>query len=805
MSYYDPLHNDADEEVLAADSAVRGRLYFFRLLILIVISLLLYRVYWLQQVQGSGFREQAQDNRTARLFIDAPRGVIFDRDGVPLAVNEPSFNVTITPAFLPGDDDERLAVFQRLSILTGVPVTNTLQQEQLYDAADPILIETYSDLSRLYNAPVDETLDLSGLVPQLPQSIQDVYDTFSFAQYLPATVISGVPITVAQVIEQESVFLPGVRVIPEPIRRYPTGEVTSHIVGFMGPLPSEAWLELGYQRDDRVGLSGLEVSLEPLLAGRKGIRDIEQDWTGRETDQVGVPIPPEAGYNVHLTLDMDLQLQAYDILSRTMEARRNWDQDRDFITGAPDIREIELGVVVALDPRTGEVLAMVNIPSFDNNRFATEIPIEYYLGLLRDEYEPFLNHAIAGQYPPGSTFKAVTVAAALGEGIVSPERLLETPGTITVANQFAPNDPGRAQEFVCWISLPPNFGSHVAMNARTGLAQSCDIYMYKIGGGFAEENIRGLGMDTLKIYAEQFGFGRIQGIELPLEAPGNIPNREWKQINFGEPWSTGDDYNASIGQGYITATPLQVAQMAAVVANGGFLYRPSIVHHLTDENGNVYVLDQNLDPIPAAEAGVQIDEDGNVGFLPQVIDTLDVSPEYIEVVADGLELVNTLAGTGTSFTRIQWDGDPAMEQYVENVELDDGTVISWLPGWLEADGISSAGKTGTAEFCDNISQIKGWCTEEKILNGEVLPTHSWYVGYAPADEPEIVVVAFIYYGGEGSQWSAPVVRDVLAAYFGVGEFAPPEEEVPEEEQIPEEPPLPPATPQPITSDNPNGP
>lgn len=768
--------------MIAADGALRGRLYFFRLLIVIIISGLLYRVYWLQQVQGAEFISLAQNNQLARLLIKAPRGVMFDRNGEPLAINEPSFNVTITPAFLPGDEDERLAVFERLSVLTGVPVTNTLQQQLLYEQADPVLIETYSNLAQLYNAPIQDTLDVSGLVPQLQPSILDVYRTYSFAQYLPAPVASGVSITVAQIIEQESVFLPGVRVIPEPIRRYPTGELTAHIVGFMGPLPSEAWLDLGYQRNDRVGLSGLEVSMEPLLAGQKGERQIIQDWSGREVGQVGVSLPPTAGYNLHLTLDIDLQIKAQEILSRTMEEIRNY-AIVDFFTGRSEYREIELATVVAMNPQTGEVLAMVNIPSFDNNLFATEIPVEYYLGLLRNDYEPFLNHAIAGQYPPGSTYKVVTVAAALQEGIVAPTRLLEAPGTILVANQFAPNDPGRAQEFVCWISLPPNFSSHGLVNAYIGLAQSCDIYMYKIAGGYAPENIRGMGMDTLQIYSNQFGMGRLQGIELPLEAPGNIPNRQWKQLNFGEPWSTGDDYNAAIGQGYITATPMQVAQMAAVIANGGFLYRPTVIHHLTDENGEVFVLNENLEPVPAASRGVPIDEEGNVGFVPQVVDVLEVDRQFIDVVAEGMRLVNTLEGTGTSFTRVFWDPvvNPELEPYAYPVELSDGRTISFLTGWLEEFGIeSTAGKTGTAEFCDNISQIKGWCTEEKILNGEVLPTHSWYVGYAPFDNPEIVVAAFVYYGGEGSLWSAPIVRDVMAAYFKVGEFAEEEAEAVQE-------------------------
>lgn len=763
MGFWD--RQEREDRRQAADTAFQGRLYFFRIIIVVSISLLLYRVFWLQQIQGNQFIEQARENRTARLLLDAPRGVIFDRNGEPLAVNEPSFNVTITPAFLPSDEGERLAVFERLSLLTGVPVTNTLAQEQLIDAADPVLLEQYADLAELYGAQVDETLDNSGLIPQLPSSIQDVYETFSFAQYLPATIKSGITITEAYLIEQESVYLPGVRIIPEPIRRYPTGELTSHLIGFMGPLPSEAWLALGYQRDDRVGLAGLEVSLEPLLAGNKGERQIVTDWTGREIRQLGTTITPQPGYNVHLTLDMELQAQATEILSQTLQARREF-ADVDYFTGLREFREVELGVIVALDPRTGEVLAMVNLPAYDNNRFATEIPVDYYLGLLRNEYEPFLNHAIAGQYPPGSTFKVVTVAAALQEGVVSANRLLETPGTITVANQFAPNDPGRAQEFVCWISLPPNFGDHGAMNAYTGLAQSCDIYMYKIAGGFRDESIQGLGINTLGDYARQFGFGEVQGIELPLEAPGIIPNTEWKQINYGEPWSTGDDYNAAIGQGYVLSTPLQVAQMAAVVANGGFLYRPRLVHHLTDDLGNVYALDEDFNPIPAEDAGVPINEDGEVGFVPQVLDVLDVDQEFVDVVAEGMRLVNTLDGTGTSYI---YDFDENQER---------------IPDWLLNFGIETAGKTGTSEFCDNLSQRKGWCTEEKILNGEVLPTHAWYVGYAPYDDPEIVVVGFMYNGGEGSQWAAPMVREVIAAYFEVDDYAPVEPEDDPQDQEP---------------------
>jgi penicillin-binding protein 2 len=255
------------------------------------------------------------------------------------------------------------------------------------------------------------------------------------------------------------------------------------------------------------------------------------------------------------------------------------------------------------------------------------------------------------------------------------------------------------------------------MNMISGISNSCDVYFYKISGGFNQEGevVDGLGVDRLHEYADQFGFGRVQGIELPLEAPGNNPSQAWKRQTQGEPWSTGDDYNMGIGQGFVTSTPLQVAQMAAVVANGGFLFRPTIIHHITDAEGNV------IQP-----------------FEPQVLNSVDVDRAWLDIVAEGMRQVNLEGGTGVAFT-----------------------------DWLDDFGITTAGKTGTAEYCDNIAIERGWCKE-----GEILPTHSWFVGYAPFENPEIVVVAFIFNGGEGSRWAGRIVREVMAAYFNVDTYAP---------------------------------
>ncbi|MCA9984146.1 MAG: hypothetical protein KDE59_07625, partial [Anaerolineales bacterium] len=240
---------DEPREEEEGESGYQGRLFFFRLLVVAVFGLLLYRVFWLQQTQGLQFTAQAEDNRFARLLIDPPRGSIFDRNGVPLAINNPSFNVTITPAFLPDDDAERTAVFQRLSLLTGIPVSNTLEQQALIDAADPELVSVYSRLALLYGESPSSTLSEAGVVPELPQSIEAIYEEFSFAQYIPTVITSGVPAELAYFIDQESTFLPGVRVIPEPIRYYPTDEYLSTIIGYMGPIPNESWLDRGYERD----------------------------------------------------------------------------------------------------------------------------------------------------------------------------------------------------------------------------------------------------------------------------------------------------------------------------------------------------------------------------------------------------------------------------------------------------------------------------------------------------------------------------------------------------------------------------
>ncbi|MFN3929329.1 MAG: penicillin-binding transpeptidase domain-containing protein [Thermoflexus sp.] len=242
-------------------------------------------------------------------------------------------------------------------------------------------------------------------------------------------------------------------------------------------------------------------------------------------------------------------------------------------------------------------------------------------------------------------------------------------------------------------------------NVVDALANSCNVFFYKVAGGYdvpGEPTFEGLGIERMVRYMRAFGLGRPTGIELPGEAAGQVPDPEWKRKVFGETWSTGDTYNLGIGQGYLLVTPLQLLNAISAIANGGTLYRPTLVREIADAQGNIVK-----------------------SFRPEIIGRLPVAPEHLAIVREGM---------------------------VAAVER--GTAVR-----AQIPGIRIAGKTGTAEFCDDLAFRMGLCA------GRRLPSHAWFVAFAPADAPEVAVLVFIWNGGEGSQHAAPVARQILEAYF----------------------------------------
>ncbi len=699
----------------------------FRVALVLVFVLMGGRLYQLQVVQGENYRRQADANRFDLVEMPAPRGVMYDRNGVILTRNRPSFEIGLVPEDLPFDDpatpdrDEELEEVERILLALGADrdeevalrmaelmfralgradyartVGNAGIQLSYVTVPGPTTVVYREDGSPpqeiaqpLLLPDISKPLPLEGLAA-LVRRMVELRRQGSASQAIPILDLVGREQAFA--IAEESYRLPALRVREVPVREYLTGELMSHIVGFMGPIPASLATEYrnqGYSNlNERVGLNGLEYSYQRELRGVPGYRNMEVDILGREIRTVGQVAEPVPGSNLILNIDLRLQKYMHDYLAEKMEE-----------VDAP------WGVAIAMNPMTGAVLGMVSLPSYNNNVFAERIN-EAYLALERDERRPLINYAIGGLYPPGSTFKMVTAAAALQEKIVTPQTQLVDAGPIYLPNRFYPNDPTLAQEFVSWNH---KLGIvHGPINVVQALALSNDIYFYMIGGGYPPIQLTGLGARRMAEWTRLFGYGDPTGIDLPGEVGVVVPNDQWKRQLYAESWTTGDSYNMSIGQGYVLATPLQVLVSTAAVANGGTILAPQVVYQITDAAG-----------------GLQRD------FAPKVVRELPLDPWVMPVIQEGMwAVVNGPRGTGAGAK-------------------------------LDNLNITVAGKTGTAEFCEYIPEEE----DCRRLEKGYLPFHAWFVAYAPYEAPEIAVVVFVYDGGEGSAVAVPVAKKILEAYF----------------------------------------
>ncbi|MCO6450608.1 MAG: penicillin-binding protein 2 [Caldilineales bacterium] len=662
------------------------RLAVLRIVTTIIFVILLGKLAQLQFVRGQNYQERATFNRVRIVRPAGERGVIYDRDGRMLARNKASFNVIMVPADLPDDPDyaksqqKRHVVYEDVHELVETALS-AYEDAQPVAEAEPTATPKPSPYVAGISQPPEPTLLSVEEMDEL------VLQREAGSAFQPIIVAANLPREVAMRIDEERYRLPGVGVTLTAERDYPSGSTTADLIGYMGPIPEEAnqsYIDEGYAGDAWVGWTGLESSFEDVLRGIPGRRVIEVDVNGRERALLGEELPPEPGKNLILSIDLELQ----ESMRKALEAGIN-------------PKTSASAVAIALDPRTGFVLGMVSFPTFDNNIFADGITEEEYDAILNARGDPLLNHAVSGIYPPGSTFKLVPASAGLEENVIAPDTLLNAPGIIYLPNRNFPDDPRLAQPFVCWIYKQG--GYHGDLNVTQALAESCDIFFYKLGGGWYATEFEGLGQPALTEYSEMFGFGEVTGIDLPAEHQGLIPDAKWKRITKGERWVTGDTYNMSIGQGDVLATPLQVTQMTAAVANDGYLYRPQLVAGITDSASHLVESKQ-----------------------PELIRQLDISPRNLAITREGMWMA------------VNWEHGTAK--------------IAALPD------VQVAGKTGTAEFYDPELGRDG--------RGN-LPTHAWFTAFAPYEDPEIVVTVFVYNGGEGSVVAAPIVRNILRTYFDI--------------------------------------
>lgn len=381
--------------------------------------------------------------------------------------------------------------------------------------------------------------------------LEDVFSKLDRRSTLPVLVKEQVTQEETLLFLSRSHDLPGISLYKTTNRNYTDSLIFSHILGYEGKIrKEELQAHPEYLLTDSIGKQGIEKSYETELRGKHGFERVEVDAFGKVKKALGI-VQPVPGNDLILNIDADLQKKIFDSLQTILEKN-----------------ELKRAAAVAIDPRNGAVRALVSLPSFDNNLFSGGISSEDYRKLIEDPSEPLFNRVVAGEYPPGSTIKPVLAAAALKEGVVDEHMQIESRGGISIGKFF----------FGDWKV-------HGFTDIRRAIAVSSDVFFYSIGGGYG--SVPGLGMDRMKKYEELFGYGAKTGIDLPSEADGLIPDADWKKKKIGERWYIGDDYHASIGQGFVTSTPLQVLNSIVAIANGGTLYEPRVVAQIRSADGKV--------------------------------------------------------------------------------------------------------------------------------------------------------------------------------------------------------------------------
>ncbi len=472
---------------------VKQRIVGFSILALMAFLVLLARLVYLQAVMGEDYQRLSVNNSIRLQIIDPPRGLILDRDGVKLAENRPSFDVS----FIPKDAGDPRRVVEALAVLLQVP----------FD-------------------------DLWGRVKH----------TRGLGAFRPVILKQDIGRDALAVVEARKIDLPGVMIDVRVRRHYIHEFLASHLIGYLGEVSLEelnrsTGAEL--RGGDIIGKSGVERSYEAFLRGDPGGRQVEVNASG-QVMRVLNAVASRPGRNLHLTIDHELQVRTEQLLE-----------------GIP-------GAAVAVDPQTGHVLALASSPPFPPNAFVSGIDAARWQSLVSHPFRPLENKALQGEYPPGSTYKIITAIAGLEEKVIDETTTFDCVGFLPFAGR----------DYRCWKKE-----GHGRVDLRRALAESCDVYFYRVG--------QRLGVDRIAWYAKASGLGANTGVELEPESRGLIPSSVWKRRRFGVPWQDGETLSISIGQGYNLTTPLQMAMLTAAVANGGTRHRPLLLDRVETMEGQV--------------------------------------------------------------------------------------------------------------------------------------------------------------------------------------------------------------------------
>lgn len=513
------------------------RLKILAIILILIIVALISRLVYLQIYQGEYFGKLADGNRIRLVSTSAPRGIIYDRNDVPLVNNRPAFTVELLPSL------------------------------------EPVSPEVVDRLAKLLNLNAE---DINNKIA-------------NHSGFDPVTIKVDVTPEIISVIEEQQDLYPGVFIDTKPVRNYIYKTEGVHVLGYVSEI-SDGELEDkkkngddSYKLGDIIGKFGLEKYYDTYLRGTPGGEQVEVDVTGRPVQRLGMK-EPIAGNNLRLTIDYHLQ----DAAERAM----------DEVLGQIGA---QAAAAVVLNPQTGEVLAMVSRPNFDPNLFALGISTKDWNVINNNPHYPLDNKAVTGEYPPGSTFKIITGTAALMEKVVTPDELIFDSGQHWIIPKT--NADGEALGYINFVQA---------------LAHSDNVYFYEMGNR--------LGIDRLAKWARLFGIGEKTGIDLSYEASGNVACPEYKRKVFDEEWYLAETFDASIGQGFTLATPLQMAVVMSEAATGGKKYKPYLVRDIFDSNGNVI---KHFDPV--------------------LVRDLNIDPAIAQLVQQGLHEVSTIGTAASMF------------------------------------------------------------------------------------------------------------------------------------------------------------
>jgi penicillin-binding protein 2 len=586
------------------------RIVALMLLIALVLSAAVVRLYYLQIIKHHDLSELADRNRIRIQRMPALRGLVYDVHHRALVDTRPSFDAVMVPEDAP-------------------------------------------DLGGTVNR-LEQLLGQDGAAKRLEEAEEQGRPDFE-----PVTVEERLNWQQVVTLETHQLELPGVSLQVNPQRHYIYGSLGSHLLGYVGEVTIKDLARLSdYRMGDEIGKFGLERSWEGTLRGDSGGQEIEVDAVGRRLRLLR-EIPEKPGDSIIMTIDLDLQRVAEQAIG-----------DR-------------AGALVALDPNTGYVLAFASHPAFDPNVFANGITSAEWRALTTDPSHPLQDRATQGTYPPGSTFKLVDSIAALSDRTLTPRTAYFCPGGMYFGGR----------EYRCWRKR-----GHGAISVHRAIVESCDVFFYNVG--------QHLGIDRLAAWAHALGLGQKTGIELANERSGVMPSSQWKWHRYRQRWYPAETLSVAIGQGYVAVTPLQLAELAAEIGNGGTLYQPQFVKEI-----------ESIDGTPLKV------------FPPVIRSRVRIDPDVLQMVRSGMVgVVNS--GDGTAHA----------------ARLNDVVV---------------AGKTGTAQV---IKEAQGVRVKEN-QGPEKYRDHGWFMAFAPVDHPRIAVACIIEHGGHGGSSAGPVVKAVMQEFF----------------------------------------